>query len=138
MSYHGMGALAGPQANNYPSGLSPAYLQSFPLTSANYSNPISVVGPVADQCNKSAQPVLCHWAKTRRVGGKTPNFMGRPAAQSDWDAWYKWSPGGEEPLSMDASTKEVQVAGGVSDVMFYGGIALAAVMVGWLVWYARR
>ncbi len=120
-----------------PAGLSPEYLTSYPVANAAYQKPVAESGPVADQCNQSTQPVICNYAKTvKDASGKTPAFLGRASKQSDWEAWRKWAPPGE--VAMEQTSGQVEVAGGVSDVVFYGGIAAALALVGLGVWYSSR
>lgn len=145
MSYHGLG-FANIQSNVYkysveagkmPAGLSPEYLTSYPPANAAYQKPVTSGGVVADQCNKSTQPAICNYAKTvKDASGNTPAFLGRASKQSDWEAWRKWAPPGEAAL--EQTSGQVEVAGGVSDVVFYGGIAAALALVGLGVWYSSR
>lgn len=146
MSYHGLGFMGNVQESAYkafvsagkmPPGLSPEYLSSYPVTSNTYRSPVGSSGVVAEQCNKSAQPSICYYAKSNiKPDGNTPAFLGRASKQSDWAAWRDWSPPGEAAL--DQTSGEVEVAGGVSDVVFYGGIAAALALVGLGVWYSTK
>jgi len=140
MSYHQLsGAPSGAADWSYPKGLTEGYWKT--TSSSIYRKPVSYKsGPVADQCNESIHPAICQYAKTqRREDGTWASFLGKKhPTQDEFRLWERWSPPGDEPLAEDAKTGEVEVAGGVSDVVFYGGIAAAAVLVGGLLWYARR
>jgi len=148
MSYRGLG-FANIQSSVYkysveagkmPAGLSPEYLTSYPPANAAYQKPVTSGGVVADQCNQSTQPAICAYAKTAKdASGKTPAFLGRASKQSDWEAWRKWAPPGEVALEQSPSGDVVPaVDAGVSDVVFYGGIAAALVLVAGGVWYYSR
>lgn len=149
MSYRGLGFLKNIQSSVYkysveagkmPAGLSPEYLTSYPPANAAYQKPVTSGGVVADQCNQSTQPVICNYAKTvKDASGKTPAFLGRASKQSDWDAWRKWAPPGEVAMEQSPSGDSAAVVDeGVSDVVFYGGIAAALALVGLGVWYSSR
>jgi hypothetical protein len=148
MSYHGLGFSfinesvhkAEVSSGKMPAGLSPEYLKSYPVASAAYQKQVTASGPVADQCNQSAQPVICNYAKTvKNANGMTPAFLGRASKQSDWDAWRKWTPPGEAPMEQSPSGESAVVLDeGVPDVVFFGGIAAALALVGLGLWYSTK
>lgn len=132
MSYRGVGASQlydCPESNSQdmPPGLSAKYKASFPPRSYTFRKTIcGSESPIADECNKSAQPAICYYAKTApvRADGTVANYLGRPAEQSDWSKWREWTPLRQQDL---APTPQP----GISNVMLYGGlVALAAVSAG--------
>lgn len=141
MSYRGLGATSQIYDCGYstskeaPSGLSAKYKSSFPLSSQQFKKlQCGSTSVFADECNQSAQPGLCLYAKTAvpDAGGYIKSYLGRPVEQSDWQAWRNWHPSSME-ATPGASGEE-----GLSDAAFYGGIAAAVVVVGGALWYASR
>jgi len=141
MSYRGLGATSQIYDCGYstskkvPSGLSAKYKSSFPFSSQHFKKlQCGSTSVFADECNQSAQPGLCLYAKTAvpDASGYIKSYLGRPAEQSDWQAWRNW-----HPSSMEA-TPGAPAGEGLSDAAFYGGIAAAVVVVGGALWYASR
>lgn len=122
-----------------PAGLSDQYMQSYPLSNRNFrSTNCNATNAVGKLCDKSAQPVLCYWAKTSTWPVK--NFLGRPAQQSDWQAWADWTPSNAVPSAEAAATVPPGAVNTstTDDTTFYlllaGGVAAA----GAAVWFLTR
>lgn len=142
MSYHGLQGTSqlfdcpASKSKDMPAGLSSKFLSSYPLSNPAFTKlSCGSESPIADECNQSAMPGVCFYAKTAqpRTDGSIPNYMGRPAEQSDWAKWRAWRPSLSEAAPGSPGSEE-----GLSDAAFYGGLAALGAVAALGVWYAVR
>ena len=135
MSYHGLQGTSqlfdcpASKSKDMPAGLSSKFLSSYPLSKPAFTKLLcGSDSPIADECNQSAMPGVCFYAKTSqpRTDGSISNYMGRPAEQSDWAKWRAWRPSSSEaaPPVQDPVAEEdktmLYVAWGVGLLILVG------------------
>lgn len=142
MSYRGLGSSSQlfdcpiSSSRDMPSGLSSKFVSSYPMSNANFTKTLcGSENPIADECNQSAMPSLCFYAKTAqpKPDGTIASFLGRPSEQSDWAKWRAWRPALSEASAHPPLPEE-----GLSDAAFYGGLAALGAVAALGVWYAVR
>lgn len=94
-------------------------------------------------CNKTSAPVVCYIAKmgnTRDPAtGVFRNRMGQAdGTQADWEAWARWMPTAVEASVRTDTTPVTAAAPETNDALFYGAIAVGALLLGGGIWYATK